>query len=346
MNPRPTLLATLLALGCNNGSADDKAEETDTTETDAVDSDTDAIDTDLPGVTTLDPTLFDIHTLVAAFDTTPCTLSDGSSSTCHRVVVRNEPAAWGPGCPSTYEEVGGVGFYDPDGTPILYALDAELWDLMEADGFDMVDEEGNVNVTVPTGPPGGGGPPAGLLGGLPAQGSSCLDAALEDELELTYLIPVTPAFAATNTTVAVPGLPYSGISLDGLPFAPPPPATVNGARAALPALDPCGGHPEPDGPFHWHLAPHEANSVLAANGIREDVRCGNVTQSANTIIGYAADGFAIYGSQDPDGTEPTDLDVCNGHDEGGYHYHVSGTEAPNTLSCLRGLTAQTFLDRN
>lgn len=292
------------------------------------------------GQQTLDASRFDIHALVSDFSTVDCTLTDGTSTTCHTVTVRNEPAEWGPGCPSTDTEVGGVGFYDPNGTPVLYALDSDLWDLMEADGYDVIDDQGNVNVVVPTGPPGSGG------GGGPVTTGSCLDADLVDTLEMVYLIPADPRLSGSTTTVAVPDVPYSGISLDGLPLAPAPPATVMGNMAALPALDPCGGHPEPDGPFHWHLTPHEVNHVLDAQGIRSDVRCSAIAQVSDDVIAYAADGFPVYGSQDSDGTEPSDLDECHGHStDAGYHYHVSATEAPNNLTCLKGVLASTFLER-
>ena len=115
------------------------------------DPDTGAPDPDTGGTigTSLDPDLFDILELVDDFSVVDCTLSDGSSSTCHRVVVRNVPAEWGPGCPANIDDVGGVGFYDPDGVPELYALDRALWELMESDGFDIVDASGNVNVNGP-----------------------------------------------------------------------------------------------------------------------------------------------------------------------------------------------------
>lgn len=300
----------------------------------------------------LDPARFSILETVEDFSLVDCTLADGTATTCHRVVVQNVPAEWGPGCPATVDDVGGVGFYDPDGTARLYALDRALWDQMEADGFDIVDADGTVHVTVPTGPPGGGGGPGGGGpggGGPPDMGggdgtSSCLDAELVEELAITWLIPAEPRLADAPTAIELPTMEYSGLSLDGLPFAPPPPATVMGTTAALPALDPCGGHPQPDGPFHWHLTPHEANHVLDAAGIRDDVRCTAIQQSSSTIIGYAADGFAILGAQEPDGTEATGLDGCRGHDLGdGYHYHVSSTAAPNNLTCLSGVPANGFV---
>ena len=43
------------------------------------------------------------------------------------------------------------------------------------------------------------------------------------------------------------------------------------------------------------------------------------------MIGYAFDGYAIYGPNGEDGKPPTDLDECNGHTDPvrGYHYHVT-----------------------
>lgn len=60
---------------------------------------------------------------------------------------------------------------------------------------------------------------------------------------------------------------------------------------------------------------------------------------ASPIIGYAADGFALYGKYDEGGTLPEGLDRCNGHDHGderGYHYHTS-TRFPYTIVCWTGV---------
>ena len=54
------------------------------------------------------------------------------------------------------------------------------------------------------------------------------------------------------------------------------------------------------------------------------------------IIGFSADGFAVYGKYDNDHALPTDLDRCNGHFEDGigYHYHSSPT-FPYTIVCCK-----------
>jgi len=114
--------------------------------------------------------------------------------------------------------------------------------------------------------------------------------------------------------------------------------------AALPGLDECGGHPQPDGPYHYHLMPQVMNDLLDENGIAE-LSCTYIEQSSNSILGYARDGFPIYGSQESDGSTPTDLDDCNGHfgvtddfPDGIYHYHILNDEIPNILPCTYGAT--------
>ena len=57
------------------------------------------------------------------------------------------------------------------------------------------------------------------------------------------------------------------------------------------------------------------------------------------IIGWAFDGFPIYGKNNPDGTATAknDLDVCNGQADTifGYRYHASDA-APYIIQCLMG----------
>lgn len=65
-------------------------------------------------------------------------------------------------------------------------------------------------------------------------------------------------------------------------------------------------------------------------------------QGKSVFIGVLLDGFPVYGTQDSDGSTPSDLDTCNGHTRatpdfpaGIYHYHV--TSAPPYISgCFYG----------
>jgi hypothetical protein len=62
----------------------------------------------------------------------------------------------------------------------------------------------------------------------------------------------------------------------------------------------------------------------------------------DAIIGWAFDGFPIYGDNNPDGTAIAtgELDVCNGQpdDTFGYRYHTSA-DAPYIVQCLMGEVA-------
>ena len=62
----------------------------------------------------------------------------------------------------------------------------------------------------------------------------------------------------------------------------------------------------------------------------------------DAIIGWAYDGFPIYGDANPDGTfiMTGDLGVCNGQPDEtfGYRYHTS-TKVPYIVQCLMGQVA-------
>ena len=76
-------------------------------------------------------------------------------------------------------------------------------------------------------------------------------------------------------------------------------------------LDEYGGHCGRADDYHYHVAPlHLLETVGSTNP-----------------IAYALDGFAIYGSVEPDGSPLADLDEYNGHlgADGVYHYHGTTT---------------------
>ena len=91
-------------------------------------------------------------------------------------------------------------------------------------------------------------------------------------------------------------------------------------------LDACGGHAGRGDDYHYHIKPTCMIEQMANSG-------------PNAIIGWAFDGFPIYGNTNPDGSEIANgaLDVCTGQvDEAfGYRYHTSET-APYIVQCLMG----------
>lgn len=269
------------------------------------------------------------------------TLTDGTTAECYQLVFKSNPVADGPYCPATINDIGGVGIYDGNTNPGFQVMKAELWNAMEADGYDIVDTSGNINISDPGA---GTGPPSV---------SSCLEATPDNNLQLTFLIPAVPKLAFSNDEIGI--VEHVGVSKDGIPMTGHPPSATSGppgappgpsTNALIPAIDPCGGHIDPFGYYHLHFGAEEMNNVLAANNMT-DVSCTNFTQSETTFIGFAKDGFPIYASKDQDGTLPNDLDDCQGHSsatadypDGVYHYHVSSTAAPNLPECLKGVSAQ------
>ncbi|MBU0800101.1 MAG: YHYH protein [Alphaproteobacteria bacterium] len=91
-------------------------------------------------------------------------------------------------------------------------------------------------------------------------------------------------------------------------------------------LDECGGHAGRGDDYHYHKSP---------NCMIEQMK----NAGDNAIIGWAFDGFPIYGDKNPDGSEIPEgvLDVCNGQPDEtyGYRYHTS-KGAPYIIQCLMG----------
>jgi hypothetical protein len=91
-------------------------------------------------------------------------------------------------------------------------------------------------------------------------------------------------------------------------------------------LDTCGGHAGRGDDYHYHTKPNCMIDTMANPG-------------DDAILGWAFDGFPIYGDNNPDGSsiEASALDVCNGQsdDTFGYRYHTS-EEAPYIIQCLMG----------
>lgn len=91
-------------------------------------------------------------------------------------------------------------------------------------------------------------------------------------------------------------------------------------------LDECGGHAGRGDDYHYHVKPKCMIDQMKNKG-------------DGAIIGWAFDGYPIYGDNNPNGTPiPEDvLDVCNGQPDAtfGYRYHTS-EDAPYIVQCLMG----------
>tara|TARA_R110002153_G_scaffold99102_5_gene234409 strand:- start:30684 stop:32954 length:2271 start_codon:yes stop_codon:yes gene_type:complete len=91
-------------------------------------------------------------------------------------------------------------------------------------------------------------------------------------------------------------------------------------------LDNCGGHSGRGDDYHYHVSPTCMIDTMK-------------NQKDAAIIGWAYDGYPLYGDKNPDGSEIAkgDLDVCNGQadDTFGYRYQTSATP-PYIIQCLVG----------
>jgi YHYH protein len=101
--------------------------------------------------------------------------------------------------------------------------------------------------------------------------------------------------------------------------------------------DACQGHPERDGSYHYH-------------SLTTCLEPDKKTTQHSDLVGYALDGFGIFGRYGEGGKELTnaDLDECHGHIhevmwdgqlKAIYHYHATW-EYPYTMGCLRGKPAR------
>jgi phosphatidylethanolamine-binding protein (PEBP) family uncharacterized protein len=143
-----------------------------------------------------------------------------------------------------------------------------------------------------------------------------------------WKIPLSPAIAAA-TTSAIDG--PIGVAINGVPIFNPckQGGCQNGDTKVLGELDSCNGHAGRGDDYHYHAAP----TCLMA---------GQPSNYWDTHpLGWALDGFGIYGYNNADGTVATRDAICGGNTSSvpaspaGYSYHVTNT-SPYVLSCFRG----------
>ena len=139
----------------------------------------------------------------------------------------------------------------------------------------------------------------------------------------TWSIPLNPVLAATPVPVNQNHFLRGAIALavNGIPIFNP--YTNTGADAFLTGqLDSFGGHCGRADDYHYHIAP----VVLYRTHI-----------PVSTPVAFALDGFAVYGSVEPDGSTLVTLDANHGHygTNGVYHYHASPS-APYMIGNMVG----------
>lgn len=273
---------------------------------------------------------FAADAFAAEASTEDCTLSGGTSTTCHRLVIAGEPSSSpvGPFCPesitSTAED-GGLWF---DGSGIVYDVDGEfiveLPTIYDDPTWQMYDEaSGLVNVT-------DGQEGCDITGDPNVDAdftNQCVECTLETlggGVERTVLIPVTPVPAEAPADI---GRTNVGVALNGVLLGPPAPVDLILGSYTLGVFDDCGGHINPHEGYHYHGLTGCSDTVAEDDGHAP-------------LLGYALDGYAIHALLDEAGREPTDLDGCRGESDGmrGYHYHTAAAGENLFIGCFHGET--------
>ncbi|MBI3167485.1 MAG: YHYH protein [Chloroflexi bacterium] len=150
------------------------------------------------------------------------------------------------------------------------------------------------------------------------------------EQSITLSLPVNPIAAAQpNCVGGEVGILLSGVAIFNAFDAEGHDAVAHEVQ------DGCDGHPQVSGFYHYHSL--------------SDCVVDTSTSGHSSLVGYAFDGYGIYGYYGEDGAEVTneDLDACHGHThvvewDGQmvemYHYHATH-EFPYTVGCFHGTPA-------
>ena len=150
-----------------------------------------------------------------------------------------------------------------------------------------------------------------------------------------WKIPLAPAIAASTTTANDGPI---GVAINGVPIFNPckQGGCQNGDTKVLGELDACNGHAGRADDYHYHAAP---TCLMAGK---------SASYWDTHPLGWALDGFAIYGYNNADGTVATRDGICGGNTSAnqngpaGYSYHVTDA-SPYVLSCFRGTPSPDLL---
>lgn len=151
------------------------------------------------------------------------------------------------------------------------------------------------------------------------------------EQQLSVTVPASPKRAAQASCAGG----EVGIMVNGVPLFSALDAELIDAVAHH-VQDECEAHPQNTGVYHYH----------GPSKCLQDSSKGH-----SKLLGYAYDGFGVYGTRGAKGRELSnaDLDACHGHTHtitwNGkktklYHYHLT-TEFPYSVGCYRGTPVRT-----
>ena len=140
-------------------------------------------------------------------------------------------------------------------------------------------------------------------------------------------------------------LPIVGWAFNGVPFFNP--LSIDSVDPFYPPysfdpedLDGCLGHPQSDGIYHYHMMPpclfgsdSNGDQPLPTVGDAATVAVSGFDKKL-TQIGFAYDGFPIYGPYDDNGDLHTGLDECNGKKFNDSYAYFSTMTFPYHVGCF------------
>jgi len=163
------------------------------------------------------------------------------------------------------------------------------------------------------------------------------------EFNRIYRLPLEPVAdpkaVAMNASDRNGALPMGGIGMavNGVVFYNPFDATMADASSIM---DYCCGHPSPDNRYHYHKYPICVNTPFVDKG-----------DAHSEVIGFAFDGFPIYGPYEAAGVMAKDstsnpLNAFNAcyDKERGWHYHVTPGKFPYIIGGYFGKVESSNLD--
>lgn len=151
---------------------------------------------------------------------------------------------------------------------------------------------------------------------------------------ISWSLPASPTAASKPSCLTAGPI---GIAVNGVPIFDGLDAEDRDA-VAHEVQDACGGHPQMSGMYHYHA-------------IGSCLLNGDSAKVASPLVGYAIDGYPIFGPRGPGGKlyADSDLDACHGHTSAvtlngktvtTYHYQAT-LEYPYILGCFHGTPAVT-----
>ncbi|MBK8506670.1 MAG: YHYH protein [Saprospiraceae bacterium] len=255
---------------------------------------------------------------------------NGVGTLCYVIKTHSQATEhqMGPWCPRHIEdgmEKAGIWFKDDKVYDVSGHFIANLDEFYSDDKWKLYREDGSIKVTDTK---------DGCLSAAKPDVDEeyqnycveCLPEYFKDQVT-TFVIPVNPQYQNPSERLGRGGI---GIAFNGVKFDPPAPTHAILAAHTIAPLDDHGGHVNPHGGYHYH----------AVTGSTKEIE---QTDNHSPMIGYAIDGFGIYGLLDKSGTEPTDLDECGGHSDElrGYHYHAGKPGENQIIKCLKGVPGYT-----